>query len=294
MPPKYRYSLQVAQVSLTLETCFPLQVSQRFRPFLVKSNDRGYLAKLRETPSLPEPDGPMLWQSNSYEVFYNPEGGFDRWYYNELHNHVRFARLKQNIASRTIQLDFIPEEKSLLSTLSNCYSFIGWETILLHERRLILHAACVDTPLGGLLFSGRSGIGKSTQADLWCRYAGGELINGDRPILHKSEGNWYAYGSPYAGSSHCYRNARCPIRALFLLRQSPECSLRRLGKAQAFREVFAGITAASWDSTALTLACELTEQLVSEIPVFSYCCTPDRNAVEFVQAYLSKETVTWT
>lgn len=90
---------------------------------------------------------------------------------------------------------------ALFSETHNCFSHIGFEELLIGRDRLTLHASLVDSPYGGLLFSGVSGVGKSTQGDLWERFADASLINGDRPILRKTSDGWMASGSPYAGSS---------------------------------------------------------------------------------------------
>lgn len=49
---------------------------------------------------------------------------------------------------------------------------------------LVLHSAYIVTRGGeGILFSGPSGIGKSTQAALWERFAGARTVNGDRALV---------------------------------------------------------------------------------------------------------------
>lgn len=157
----------------------------------------------------------------------------------------------------------------------------------MHERRMMLHSACVDTPLGGLLFSGPSGIGKSTQADLWCRYAGGRLINGDRSILYRTDGGWKAYGSPYAGSSKCYVNESCRVRAILFLQQSSECRLRLMDTAEGFRRIFSCLTVNSWDSWFVSKACDFALEIAETMPVYEFSCTPSRNAVEMLRERLS-------
>ena len=53
--------------------------------------------------------------------------------------------------------------------------------ILADAGMLVLHSSYIVTRQEqGILFSGPSGIGKSTQAALWQRYAGAEIVNGDR------------------------------------------------------------------------------------------------------------------
>lgn len=289
MPEPYLYPLTIAGVGITLQTVISLPVSDRFQPFLSETATPGYLVEFRENANLPEPDGSPLYRGERFEVYPDGAGGFSRWYFNGMHDFIRFARVTNDWPSRRVLVEYLPSERELVSEMGNCFSFSGWETLLLRERRLLLHAACVDTPAGGLLFSGPSGIGKSTQAGLWQRYAGAKLLNGDRPILHKAADGWRAWGSPYAGSSRWFVNDSCRITALVMLRQAPKCSLRRLQQAEAFHAVFAGTTAASWDRACMLLACDLTESLISDVPVYELSCTPDRDAVELLRAELEGE-----
>ena len=61
----------------------------------------------------------------------------------------------------------------------------------------------------GILFSGPSGIGKSTQAALWQRYAGAEIVNGDRALVRPDTGT--VSGVFYAGTSGISRNVTASL-----------------------------------------------------------------------------------
>lgn len=292
MPDPHLYPLSVAGVGISLKTGHPLPVTERFQPFLTEKAPPGYLVEFRERPDLSPPEGQPLYRSESYEVYPDGKGGFVRWYFDGMDNFVRFIRVSEDRTAKRVLAEYLPQKRELVSAMGNCFAFSGWEMLLLREDRLLLHAACVDTYLGGLLFSGPSTIGKSTQAELWRRYAGARLINGDRPILHRSPEGWRAWGAPYAGSSHCFVNDSCPVRAVIMLRQAPQCSLRRLEGAEAFQSVFAGTTVSSWDRDCVLRACQLTETLIAEIPVYQLSCTPDQAAVELLRAELEKERTT--
>ena len=89
---------------------------------------------------------------------------------------------------------------------------------------LVLHSSYIVTRTGeGILFSGPSGIGKSTQAALWERFAGARTINGDRglvcPAARTVSGIFYAGtsgGRPSGaggGEPCCPRAAAGGVRA---------------------------------------------------------------------------------
>ncbi len=290
MPEPHRYPLSIAGVGITIQTNEVLPEAAPFSPFLTDSPQPGYLVEYREVNALPEPEGPLLYRCESYQVYSDGAGGFARWYTDGMKGFLRFARAATDWSRKCVLVEYLHSERELVSAMGNCFSFGGWEQLLLRENRLLLHASCVDTPYGGLLFSGPSGIGKSTQAALWEKYGSARLINGDRPILRPTEQGWLAYGSPYAGSSHRHLNECCPVRAVVLLKQAPACSLRRLGVGEGFRKVFAGVTVGTWDAEGLSLACDLVERLVSEIPICELACTPDAAAVELLRRTLEGES----
>ena len=47
-------------------------------------------------------------------------------------------------------------------------------------------------------------------------------------------------------------------------------------------------TAESWNSKSIEKICDLTEELISDIPVYELSCTPDRNAVDLLKKTLLK------
>lgn len=288
MVDEFLSPLCVAGLGITLKTAVSLPIPDSFRPFLSDEVRDGYVVEYRENPDLPEPCGDLIYRSESYEVYQDGNGGFAKWYFDGMHDFILFARVTSDLTKKRVLVEYLPSEKELVSTMGNCFSFGGWERLMLQENRLILHASCVDTLYGGILFSGPSGIGKSTQAALWERFRKARLINGDRPILRRTDQNWLACGSPYAGSSRCYVNDCCPIRVIVLLKQAETCSIRPVKGMEAFRRVFSGLTVNSWEAEAVMKACDLAQSLVSIVPVYEMACTPDERAVELLEKVLRK------
>lgn len=280
------YHLMVAGVGITIQTPQSLTVTDGFLPFLADAACPDYLVEYRENPDLPQPEGTPLYRSESYEVYPDGAGGFARWYFDGMDDFVRFVRVTEDRSTGRVLAEYLPRKRELVSVIGNCFAFSGWESLLIRKNRLCFHAACVDTELGGILFSGPSGIGKSTQADLWQRYRNARLINGDRPILSREQNGWLAWGSPYAGSSRCHVNDCCPVSALVMLRQAPRCRLRKLGLSEGFRRVYAGMTMYSWNREFVSAAVDLAMALVLEVPVFEFECTPERHAVDFLEREL--------
>lgn len=95
---------------------------------------------------------------------------------------------------------------------------------------LLIHASAVLFGRKAYLFQGKSGTGKSTHASLWTHnIPGAELLNDDHPVIRFSaDGVAMAYGSPWSGKTHCYRNLCAPIGAFVRIVRASENGLRRL------------------------------------------------------------------
>ena len=65
----------------------------------------------------------------------------------------------------------------------------------------MLHGVLMEWQGKGIILTASSGTGKTTHARLWREYENALIINGDRVLIRKEEGQWYAFGTPWSGSS---------------------------------------------------------------------------------------------
>lgn len=282
----FAHTYTIADVTLSFQTQQPVTITDSFRPFNSEKHP-DYLIEFKEVSALRPFPEKRLYEGISFTVAQNDGGEYYRWFRDAANENIPYAVGTYDWENKRIMIEYLPYGKRILQESGSCFFHIAWEALLMHEHRMMLHAACVDTPLGGLLFSGPSGIGKSTQADLWCRYADGHLLNGDRTILYEADEGWRAYGSPYAGSSKCYVNENCNVRAIIFLQQASECSLRRMDSAEGFRRIYACLTVNSWDAEYVSAACDFAMALVTTVPVYELACTSDYNAVKMLKDELS-------
>lgn len=201
---------------------FRPEVTRGFQPFLCAPGEAPLTVSLLPVQALPEVRGRELLRNYAFAVF-RTEDGFFRVFHDRREGDRPYAvgHLEQD-GRETIE--YLEADRGFFSETANCFSHIALEALLLQRDAMILHASFVSTRYGGLLFSGVSGIGKSTQADLWQRYEGAELLNGDRTVLRRMDGVWTAFGSPYAGSSNCFVNESRPC--------APSSCCRRAARAR--------------------------------------------------------------
>lgn len=280
-------SFTIANLTLCFESDAEIGLLESFSPFCSEM-EPDYRIRFHETEILQECPQEWTYEGISYMVTPDGKGGFRRFFRDVRRDNRLYATAEYDWKNRKIDVAYLPEGREFVRMIDSCFFHIAWESLLMREQRMMLHSTCVETQYGGILFCGPSGIGKSTQADLWCRFRNGRLLNGDRTILHREEEGWIAYGSPYAGSSRCYVNKRCQIRAIVRLKQGKNCRIRKLTAVESFFGVFSCMTVNSWDRSYVSAACDFTEKLVEEVTVYELCCTPDEDAVRVLESKLQR------
>lgn len=172
---------------------------------------------------------------------------------------------------------------------------IGAETLLsladasflfLEKNGFILHSSFIIYKNSAILFSAPSGVGKSTQAELWEKHLGAEVINGDRALLYKENGVYFASGVYTSGSSGICKNKKAPLRAVVLLEQGETCEIYKCSAREYIRRV---IGESSYDVSRAYHQNKITQlavDLLSEVEVLCYKCTLDLNSAECLENYL--------
>lgn len=149
-----------------------------------------------------------------------------------------------------------------------------------------IHASLVQVRNTGLMFLGPSGIGKTTQAELWMKYRGADIINGDMVFVKQESSYFLGCGSPWHGSSPYCLNRQIPLSALIVLKQSQQNSIRRLCGFEMVSTVINSVFLPSWYTEGYKAACDTLDALLRTVPVYELSCRPDEDAV-----HLTEETI---
>lgn len=162
-----------------------------------------------------------------------------------------------------------------------CSRFAAFETIL-------LHGSFVEYNGNGIVFTGYSGIGKTTQAQLWKKYLGADIINGDKVFLREVGESVYAYGLPWNGSSPYCLNKRAPLKAVIVLRQAKENKIRKLDEFECMEYFMPHVFLPHWDEKSLYWALDTFDSVLEKIPVWLLECRPDEEAVKLTREFVLK------
>lgn len=152
------------------------------------------------------------------------------------------------------------------------------------QRHMIqFHSSLIDYQGYGLMFLGPSGIGKTTQAELWNQYRDALIINGDIVFVQETEESFLGWGTPWHGSSPYCENTNVPVEALIILKQAPENSIRKLEGFEKVTAVSNSVFYPRWVENGMELCLETLDHLLSKIPVYELSCRPDEEAVELTE-----------
>ena len=160
------------------------------------------------------------------------------------------------------------------------------ERLLLPFERVILHASAVIYQGQAYVFTAPSGTGKSTQADIWNRELGAEIMNGDKVVISVKDGKCIAYGSPVAGSSGIYKNIEAPIAAIIQLQQSDMNMIVQASKVSEYFALYSGMVKSSYDSGFNQRLLPCIEKILQRVPVLTLACRPEREAAECVLKWM--------
>ena len=152
------------------------------------------------------------------------------------------------------------------------------------QRHIIyLHSSLIDYQGNGLMFLGPSGIGKTTQAELWNQYRDALIINGDVVFVQETPDAFLGWGTPWHGSSPYCENTSVPVKALIVLKQAPENSIRELTGFEKVTAVSNNVFYPRWLEGGMELCLETLNHLLSALPVYELSCRPDEEAVRLTE-----------
>ena len=185
---------------------------------------------------------------------------------------------------------FTPRSFPIMMDNRFMWSSVSLAQLLLPQNAFFIHSSFISINDKAVLFSAPCGTGKSTQAALWEKHRGAEVINGDKAGI-LIENGVYACGVPFCGTSGICKNKIFPLGAIVLLSQAKTNSIKRLGGAEALHGIMQNIYLDFIASDEQLKCADLIIELLSDIPVYHLGCTPDEGAVITLEKKLISEGV---
>ncbi len=166
------------------------------------------------------------------------------------------------------------------------FNLLGYEELIARKNGVVLHASMILKNGKTILFTAPCGTGKSTQADLWGKYADAQIINGDKALVSLKDDVIFAGGLPFAGSSKICKNISAPLMAIVCLGQAKENTIRKLSEREAFVSLLQGNYRSGLTKDSAQKTIDVIEKVCNTIPVYKLDCVPDKTAVECLEREL--------
>ena len=147
---------------------------------------------------------------------------------------------------------------------------------------IMLHSSLVGLDGYAYAFSGKKGVGKSTQASLWVSYFKdkAQIVCGDKPILRFEDGKLYAYGTPFSGKEGYNINNRLQLKSICFLKQSYANKMISVSPEEFVNEFLSQTVLPSpLDADTIASVSSLLGRIHAAVPSFYLYCNMSDDAV---------------
>lgn len=277
---------EIAEIGIKLNTDKKIDSSKKFKLFEINKNKFEALKNKIDFKIIND-NMPAINQSNFiYE-------GIESFIQKDYNKNICFLRWKGS-DSRLCHIDYCNGNHDIIVDKNNEFIPKTWQLFEIMNlvklfgqfNTLILHSSFISYKEKGIIFTGPSGIGKSTQADLWAKYQNSNIINGDRTLLKKSDGKWFGYGFPYSGSSEHCLNQSYEIKLIVVLEQGKKNEIKKLSGIEKLKYVYSQIAINKWDKELNITIIDLVNKLLSDIEVVKLSCLPNKESVELLKNFI--------
>ncbi len=146
---------------------------------------------------------------------------------------------------------------------------------------IMIHASGIFDNEMGRIFTGFSGVGKSTMANLWQK-SGAQIINDDRLIIRKENNCYNIYNTPMF---YIDNSKKIPLNSINLIYHNSKNIIKKVEGAYAISSILAFCIQHSYSKEILNHHLEFLSQLCLKIPVYSVGFKPDNEIVKFIKEH---------
>lgn len=162
------------------------------------------------------------------------------------------------------------------------------ECLPMYDAFVIHGVAVAVAGDGAYLLTAPSGTGKTTHARIWQMRFGDRvrIINGDKPILRRTEGGFTAFDTPWRGKEGMGDGTSAPVKGICLLGRGKKNTIRPAEPAELLRFLVHQVYLPK-DPAHLTTFLSLLEDCIASVPAWVMACNRSFSAAE-----MSFETMT--
>lgn len=147
------------------------------------------------------------------------------------------------------------------------------------SNSLMIHGSGIYYNFKGYLFSGVSGVGKSTMAKIW-QNEDAQVINDDRLIIREMGGRFYIYNTPMFYIDY---PKKVSLDKLFLLKHGKANKAVKLNAIKSITLTMANCIHHNYDKEIIASLMESIGRLSEIIPIYKLDFVPDNSIVKFIK-----------
>lgn len=218
-------------------------------------------------------------------------------------NQIREAHMTSDGRFAQIYVNGLDKEK----TKEELFHAIRHFFLFFAQRQgfFAIHSASILYQDQVWLFSGHSGMGKSTHTNLWKEQFGTKIINGDLNLIGwsngeqtnigqsvdklGSKGHPIVYGMPWCGTSGIASTKSYPLGGIVLLGRSDNDHFESLMNDQKIVRVMQRMISPVWTEDMLEANLKCAAKLAKEVPIYYLLCTKEPSATYVMKARIDKE-----
>lgn len=103
------------------------------------------------------------------------------------------------------------------------------------KNTMFIHGSSVVYKEKAILFTAKSGTGKSTHRRLWEKLGNAVALNDDKNVIVNKDDTLYLYPNPWSGKHHIDNNIIAPLGAIIILYQSKDNVVKRITPSEAIK-----------------------------------------------------------
>ncbi len=255
----------------------------RFPDFL-SAEIPGASFNVKVSPPPAEPSGHLSFDSGQSWRLYQDRDRWVFWARTHSHNPYLVGNFSPDFHNGDIfTLASDQEAKKFIFPLCHPLGDLLMINLLGTGYGILLHSCGVSDAGNGIVFAGVGGAGKTTTARLWNDQAGVRVLNDDRTILRKMDGQFRVYGTPWHGQGGIALAEDAPLKQILILKQASSNQAVRLSPARAAAALLVRTFAPLWSAPAMAFTLQFLDELCQAVPCYELGFIPDQSAVEYVR-----------
>jgi hypothetical protein len=160
-------------------------------------------------------------------------------------------------------------------------------TVLDYLGGCFIHSAALAHNGQGYLFSGASGVGKSTISRLWLKQGGARVVGLTDEccmIRHLPDHNFWIFGTPWHSLAKIAHPAGAPLTGLYFLKHAKDNKTTLLNSTETLARLLGQSQLAAWDSAAVANGLAILIKLAQTISGYELGFVPDERVIDFLQS----------